>query len=209
VSRLAIVGFDIAEQLFGKRNILGEKLSLTACPIPLSARSERRPGQQLQRSRQQQDLRAVRGHGARHAAARREGRRPLGHHRRAERLGRSISCRKRWTRGAAASRTSAGRSSPTCAAILARRHGFDPNDKQRTPLWDTSLNTLMFGRMISNMKTFFSVVGIVTLSLGGIGVMNIMLNRGQGANARNRRPQGAGRDDRQHPAAVFFSKASS
>jgi len=42
-------------------------------------------------------------------------------------------------------------------------------------MWDTSLQTLMFGRMIGHMKQFFSIVGIVTLLLGGIGVMNIML----------------------------------
>ncbi len=42
-------------------------------------------------------------------------------------------------------------------------------------MWDTSLNTLMFGRMISNMNLFFTIVGVVTLALGGIGVMNIML----------------------------------
>jgi putative ABC transport system permease protein len=42
-------------------------------------------------------------------------------------------------------------------------------------MWDTSLQTLMFGRMIGHMKLFFTVVGIVTLALGGIGVMNIML----------------------------------
>ena len=33
----------------------------------------------------------------------------------------------------------------------------------------------MFGRMIATMKNFFSIVGIVTLALGGMGVMNIML----------------------------------
>jgi putative ABC transport system permease protein len=60
-------------------------------------------------------------------------------------------------------------------SILARRHGFDPTDKPAMAMWDTSLNTLMFGRMIANMKVFFSVVGVVTLALGGIGVMNIML----------------------------------
>ena len=42
-------------------------------------------------------------------------------------------------------------------------------------MWDTSLETLMFARMIGHMKQFFTVVGIVTLALGGIGVMNIML----------------------------------
>ena len=59
--------------------------------------------------------------------------------------------------------------------ILARRHGFDPEDRQAIQMWDTSLETLMFGRMIDHMKRFFSIVGIVTLGLGGIGVMNIML----------------------------------
>ena len=42
-------------------------------------------------------------------------------------------------------------------------------------MWDTSLQTLMFDRMIGAMKEFFTIVGIVTLALGGIGVMNIML----------------------------------
>ena len=42
-------------------------------------------------------------------------------------------------------------------------------------MWDTSLSTLMFGRMVDHIRVFFTVVGFVTLALGGIGVMNIML----------------------------------
>jgi putative ABC transport system permease protein len=60
-------------------------------------------------------------------------------------------------------------------AVLARRHGFDLEDREAISMWDTSLETLMFGRMIDRMKDFFSIVGLVTLALGGIGVMNIML----------------------------------
>jgi putative ABC transport system permease protein len=60
-------------------------------------------------------------------------------------------------------------------AILARRHGFDPEDRQALAVWDTSLQTLMFARMIGHMREFFTIVGVVTLTLGGIGVMNIML----------------------------------
>ena len=59
--------------------------------------------------------------------------------------------------------------------VLSRQHGFDPNDRNAIAMWDTSLESLMFGRMIIEMKNFFSIVGIVTLALGGIGVMNIML----------------------------------
>jgi len=59
--------------------------------------------------------------------------------------------------------------------VLARQHGFDPEDRDAIAVWDTSLESLMFGRMVQAMKDFFTIVGIVTLALGGIGVMNIML----------------------------------
>jgi putative ABC transport system permease protein len=60
-------------------------------------------------------------------------------------------------------------------AILARHKGFDPDDREAIAMWDTSLSTLMFGRMIDHIRVFFTVVGFVTLALGGVGVMNIML----------------------------------
>ena len=59
--------------------------------------------------------------------------------------------------------------------ILAPRHRFEPGDRNAVEMWDTTLQTLMFGRMIQTMKDFFGIVGVVTLALGGLGVMNIML----------------------------------
>ena len=59
--------------------------------------------------------------------------------------------------------------------VIAREHGFDPDDRDAVRVWDTSLETIMFDRMIQAMKDFFTIVGLVTLSLGGLGVMNIML----------------------------------
>ncbi len=59
--------------------------------------------------------------------------------------------------------------------VLARRKGFDPGDKEAMWMWDTSVNSLMFGRMVDTMRNFFTTVGFITLALGGIGVMNIML----------------------------------
>jgi putative ABC transport system permease protein len=58
--------------------------------------------------------------------------------------------------------------------VLGPRHGFDPADRNAVSMWDTTLQSLMFGRMIGRMKDFFQVVGFVTLALGGLGVMNIM-----------------------------------
>jgi len=59
--------------------------------------------------------------------------------------------------------------------VLAPRHRFDASDRNAVAMWDTTLQTLMFARMIQAMKNFFSIVGVVTLALGGLGVMNIML----------------------------------
>ena len=60
-------------------------------------------------------------------------------------------------------------------AVLARHKGFDPADREAIWVWDTSVNSLMFGRMVDTMRNFFTTVGFITLALGGIGVMNIML----------------------------------
>ena len=49
--------------------------------------------------------------------------------------------------------------------ILGKRHDFSPLDPDAVGIWDTSLETLMFGRMVGAMKDFFTVVGIVTLAL--------------------------------------------
>jgi putative ABC transport system permease protein len=59
--------------------------------------------------------------------------------------------------------------------ILARRHGFEESDRSALAIWDTSLQALLFGRMVDRMQRFFGLVGIVTLALGGLGVLNIML----------------------------------
>ncbi len=84
-SRVAIVGYDMADQLFGKRHILGETLQLERPAVHGRRQDpEEGAGQQLQRPGQQQDLRAVRGDDARHAAPRRRARNAVGHHRGAE-----------------------------------------------------------------------------------------------------------------------------
>jgi putative ABC transport system permease protein len=59
--------------------------------------------------------------------------------------------------------------------VIAQQHGFNPADRDALRVWDTSLESILFGRMVQTMKDFFSIVGFVTLSLGGLGVMNIML----------------------------------
>jgi putative ABC transport system permease protein len=58
---------------------------------------------------------------------------------------------------------------------LGRVYGFDARDKEAVPVWDTVENVQRFQAMTSGMKYFLGAVGVVTLLLGGIGVMNVML----------------------------------
>jgi len=59
--------------------------------------------------------------------------------------------------------------------VLAPRHDFDPRDAEALSMWNTAIESVMFAKMIGAMDDFFVAVSIVTLLLGGIGVMNIML----------------------------------
>jgi putative ABC transport system permease protein len=58
---------------------------------------------------------------------------------------------------------------------LARVHNFDPRDEEAAPVWDTLEQTEAFRTMTDGMKYFLGAVGLVSLFLGGIGVMNVML----------------------------------
>ena len=58
---------------------------------------------------------------------------------------------------------------------LARMHRYDPSDKEACPIWDTVQEAKAFKTMTDGMKYFLGAVGIVTLLLGGLGVMNVMM----------------------------------
>ncbi len=59
--------------------------------------------------------------------------------------------------------------------ILARNHRFDPRDK-RALLMDTwRENFTIINNINLGMKIFLVLMGILTLSIGGIGLMNVML----------------------------------
>ena len=59
--------------------------------------------------------------------------------------------------------------------ILARRHGFDPKLEDAFEDWDTIEDNKRVGKIFSGMDYFLGVVGVVTLGLGAIGIINIML----------------------------------
>jgi putative ABC transport system permease protein len=175
VARVAIIGFDMADQLFGKRPILDETLMLNGLPytvvgkirkkeqdsnysgpdnnkifVPFAAMLQDMPRRDAARGTVSDIIVAPRPEVVDGLPAVLDAR-----------TGRIEDVEWPLLRNV--------------RTILARRHAFDPEDRQAIDMWDTSLQTLMFGRMIDRMKNFFTIVGLVTLALGGIGVMNIML----------------------------------
>jgi len=59
--------------------------------------------------------------------------------------------------------------------IVAKNHGFDPETPDAFDDWDTIESAEMVGKISDAMDTFLGAVGLVTLGLGAIGVVNIML----------------------------------
>jgi putative ABC transport system permease protein len=58
---------------------------------------------------------------------------------------------------------------------LGRAHHFDAQDKDALFIWDTLEGAKLVENIFQVVTIFFACVAIVTLCLGGIGVMNIML----------------------------------
>ena len=58
---------------------------------------------------------------------------------------------------------------------LGRLHNFDPRDKEAAGIWDTVKNAEANRLIIVGMEIFMGAVGVATLFLGGLSVMNVML----------------------------------
>lgn len=60
-------------------------------------------------------------------------------------------------------------------AALGLIHHFDPKDKDAAAVWDTIKGAKANALIMDGMEYFMGAVGIITLFLGGLGVMNVML----------------------------------
>jgi putative ABC transport system permease protein len=59
--------------------------------------------------------------------------------------------------------------------IVARNHGFDYRNPDSFEEWDTIKTVDAIGKIFDAMNLFLGSVGLVTLALGAIGIINIML----------------------------------
>jgi len=59
--------------------------------------------------------------------------------------------------------------------VLARRHNFNPKDDKSSPEWDTVDDTKQIEEFGIALRLILGFIGVLTLGVGGVGVMNIML----------------------------------
>jgi len=59
--------------------------------------------------------------------------------------------------------------------VIARRHGFNPEATDAFTEWDSVESQEMVGKIFDAMDVFLGGVGLVTLALGAVGIINIML----------------------------------
>jgi putative ABC transport system permease protein len=59
--------------------------------------------------------------------------------------------------------------------ILAKGKGFDYLDQDAVQMWNTVTQAKFVKRIFDSLQIFLGVVAVITLILGGVGVMNIML----------------------------------
>ena len=179
--RVVVIGREAAMQLFADRNPIGEPVKLNGLDVHGHRKDPAEvSGFELQRPRRASPVRALRGDAARFSADRADTTRPIPFPSSSRRRTRGSPTRfaKSSTRSEHASvfgvfgQTMVERE---IRRVLAPVKGFDPDDREALSLWNTAIESVMFSKMMQSMKNFFLGVSLITLVLGGIGVMNIML----------------------------------
>jgi putative ABC transport system permease protein len=59
--------------------------------------------------------------------------------------------------------------------VIGANHGFDPSLKEAFDEWDTIHTSQLVDKIFNAMDVFLGSVGVVTLGLGAVGIINIML----------------------------------
>src|SRR5256884_7281578 len=87
---------------------------------------------------------------------------------------------------------------------LARLHNFDPRDEEAAGLWDTVKNAQANRMIIVGMEIFMGAVGIATLFLGGVCVLNVVLGCRWGRTRGNGGCMAPGAARPAHFRPIFF-----
>ena len=175
--RVVVIGFDVSKQLFADRDPVGSEVTLNGIPYSVIGRIRNKEQDSSYSSRDNERIFIP-------FEAMRKDFPVTGSLTNADSLSKIIATpyehvtenlRRMSESGGKSMLAGAGPVEAEVRAILAPLHNFDPRDSEAIPIWNTAISSVMFSKVMKSMSEFFIAVSIVTLALGGIGVMNIML----------------------------------
>ena len=174
--RVAVIGFEVAKQLFSDRNPIGSQVMLNGVPYTVIGKSRKKSESSYAG---QDDNRIF----VPYEAMRKDFPLP-GEFNSANALSAIIASPHEWVvdemkrivevEGKINLETG-GPVESELRGILGARHDFSRQDTEAVQIMNTSLNSVFLSKLVSSIKEFFVTVSFVTLGLGGIGIMNIML----------------------------------
>ncbi|HYP29014.1 MAG TPA: ABC transporter permease [Blastocatellia bacterium] len=175
--RVVVIGFDVSKQLFADRDPIGSEVTLNAIPYTVIGRMRNKDQDSSYSSRDNERIFVP------YEAMRKDF--PVtGSLTNADSISKIIATpydhvteelRRMSESEGKGLFSGAGPVEAEVRAILGPLHNFDPRDTEAIPIWNTALSSVMFSKVMKSMSEFFIAVSIITLALGGIGVMNIML----------------------------------
>jgi len=175
--RVAVIGFDVSRQLFADRDPIASEITLNGIPYTVIGRMRNKEQDSSYSSRDNERIFVP-------LEAMRKDFPVTGSLTNADSLSKIIATpydhvteklRAMSESGGKSMLDGTGPVEAEVRAILAPLHDFDPRDSEAIPIWNTAISSVMFSKVMKSMSEFFIAVSIVTLALGGIGVMNIML----------------------------------
>jgi putative ABC transport system permease protein len=150
--RVAFLGNDLAETVFGTTNPVGKTLQLNGSPFLVIGVMAKKPQDSSYSGRDKDNVIVP---GTTHRALTGE-----------KYVDEFIF------RATVAGNTEALKSQ--VLEIAAAKHRFDPKDKEAIGMWDTTENFQFLNTFMLSFRAFLGIVGSLTLVVGGIGVSNIM-----------------------------------
>jgi putative ABC transport system permease protein len=158
--RVCVLGASVRKQLFEERRALGERISLAGYPYTvIGAMGKKNQNSSYDGWDNEKILipvTSLRRDRPPYAEALTEGRLDAI-------LYRPVSVRD-WK----AARTQARK-------VLGRLHDFNPGDEGALGVWDMVEGAELFDKVFDATEIFLAVVALITLTLGGVGVMNTMM----------------------------------
>ncbi len=158
--RVCVLGASVKKQLFEERRALGEQVSIAGYPYTviglMGKKSQNSSYDGWDNEKVLVPLSSLRRDRPPYAEAVSEGRLDAI-------LYRPVSVRE-WK----AARAQAQK-------VLGRLHDFDPRDEGALGVWDMIEGAEMFDKVFDATEIFLAVVALITLTLGGVGVMNTMM----------------------------------